>query len=137
MSQVQLSIVEGDGAQLALAAGDDTQIVLASPGVQGASSVAGFFDVSGVTYTLSDDNKNRVGRFDNASGITVTVPSGLSSDFSCMILQIGAGQVTISPASGVTRRSALSATKTAYQYAAASIFYIGDNEFLLGGEVTA
>jgi hypothetical protein len=118
-------------------AADDAQLVLSAVGVQGASSVAGFFDVSGVTYTLSDANKNRVGRFNNASGITVTVPSGLSSDFSCMVLQTGAGQVTVSPASGVTRRSALSATKTAYQYAAASIFYIGNNEFLLGGEVTA
>ena len=116
---------------------DDAQLVLSAVGVQGASSVAGFFDVSGVTYALSQNDKNKVGRFTNASGITVTVPSGLSTDFNCALLQLGAGQVTVSPASGVTRRAALSATKTAYQYAAASIFYIGNDEFLLGGEVTA
>jgi len=118
-------------------AADDAQIVLASPGVQGASSVAGFFDVSGATYTLSDADKNRVGRFTSASSVTVTVPTGLSTDFSCILLQLGAGQITVSPAGGVTRRAALSATKTAYQYAAASVFYIGNNEFLLSGEVTA
>ncbi len=124
-------------AQAVIAAGSASQVVIATPGLQGASSVAGFFDVSDPTYTLSEANKNRVGRFNNASGVTVTVPSGLSSDFNCMILQTGSGQVTVNPGSGVTRRSGLSATKTAYQYASASVFYIGNNEFLLGGEVVA
>lgn len=122
---------------LNLIPGDDAQLVLNAVGVQGASSVAGFFDVSGTTYTLSQTDKNKVGRFTSATAVTVTVPSGLSTDFSCVLLQLGAGQVTVSPAGGVTRRAALSATKTAYQYAAASVFYIGNNEFLLGGEVTA
>ena len=76
---------------------DDAQLVLSAVGVQGASSVAGFFDVSGVTYALSQNDKNKVGRFTNASGITVTVPSGLSTDFNCALLQLGAGQVTVRP----------------------------------------
>jgi hypothetical protein len=115
----------------------NTQIVLSTPGVQGASSVAGFFDVSGTTYTLSESNKSKVGRFTSNSAVTVTVPAGLVIDFNCMILQLGTGQITVAPAAGVTRRAAVSAVKTAYQYAAASVFFIGNNEFLLSGEVSS
>lgn len=124
-------------AQLDSAIMNTNQVIVSTVGLQGASSIAGFFDVSGVTYVLSENDKNKVGRFTSGSGVTVTVPSGLSSNFNCMIIQVGSGQVTVAPASGVTRRAALSAVKTAYQYAAANVFYIGSNEFLLGGEVTA
>jgi hypothetical protein len=66
------------------------------------------------------------------------VPSGLADGFNCLIVQTTAsGQVTISGASGVTIRRALSSTRTAYQYAVASIIKIGTEEYLLSGEVTA
>ena len=110
-------------------------IVLSSIGIQGPAGVAGFFTESGTTHTLQQGNRSKIGKFTNASGITITIPSGLSEDYDVMIVQMGTGQITFSPASGVTMRSPLSANKTTYQYAVANVLAIGPNEVLLTGEV--
>jgi hypothetical protein len=117
----------------------DTSIALAVPGVQGPAGIAASaITVTGITYALSSINNNRLALFTAASGATVTIPSGLSDGFNCLAVQATAsGQVTISGASGVTVRSAFSSTKTAYQWAVASIIKIGAEEYLLTGEVTA
>jgi hypothetical protein len=54
-----------------------------------------------------------------------------------MLVQTGTGQITVTPAGGVTINAALSANKTAYQYAVATLLPIGTNTFILSGEVTA
>ena len=114
-------------------------IVIAVPGVQGPAGLAAVaLTVSEPSYTFSSVNNNRLALFTASSGITAVVPSGLADGFNCLIVQTTAsGQVTISGASGVTVRRALSSTKTAYQYAVASIIKIGTEEYLLSGEVTA
>ena len=114
-------------------------IVIAVPGVQGHAGLAAVaLTVSEPSYTFSSVNNNRLALFTASSGITAVVPSGLADGFNCLIVQTTAsGQVTISGASGVTIRRALSSTKTAYQYAVASIIKIGMEEYLLSGEVTA
>jgi hypothetical protein len=93
--------------------------------------------VSGTTYSLSANDDTRILKFTNASGITVTIASGLSSTFSCMAVQLGTGQITFTPASGVTRNAPLSATKTAYQYGTATLLALSANNFLLTGDVTS
>jgi hypothetical protein len=129
MSTVQLAIVDSDSSS----------VVIAVPGVQGPAGIAASaLTVSGLSYSFSSVNNNRLALFTASSGITATIPSGLSDGFSCLLVQTTAsGQVTISGASGVTVRSALSSTKTAYEYAVASIIKIGTEEYLLSGEVTA
>ena len=129
MSTVQLAIVDAP----------ETSIVLAVPGVQGPAGIAASaLTFPGTSYSLGSINNNRLTLFTASSGITTTVPSGLTDGFSCLLVQTTAsGQVTISGASGVTVRSALSSTKTAYQWAVASIIKIGAEEYLLSGEVTA
>jgi len=114
-------------------------IVIAVPGVQGPAGLAAVaLTVSEPSYTFSSVNNNRLALFTASSGITAVVPSGLADGFNCLIVQTTAsGQVTISGASGVTIRRALSSTKTAYQYAVASIIKIGAEEYLFSGEVTA
>lgn len=92
---------------------------------------------SGATYSFSDADNARIVKLSHASSITATIPTGLPADFSCMIIQTGAGAVTFNAASGVTIRSPLSATQTAYQYATASLISLSSNEFLLCGDVTA
>lgn len=115
----------------------DTQIIVSSVGIQGPPGIGTFVTISGTSYVLGDADRSKVFRFSNASGVTVTVPLGLSSSFDCMLVQTGAGQVTVSGVSGVTINAALSATKTAYQYAVATLVPIGTNAFILSGEVTA
>lgn len=139
MSTVQLAVVDASDTALTLSAPSETSIAIAVPGIQGPAGIAASsLTVSGTSYSFSSINNNRLTLFTASSGITATVPSGLTDGFSCLLVQTTAsGQVTISGASGVTVRSALSSKKTAYQYAVASIIKIGTEEYLLSGEVTA
>jgi hypothetical protein len=128
MADVQIAVVDQQ----------NTQIALAVPGIQGSSGVAASaVTISGATHTLDSGSSGRIILFTSSSDVTVTIPTALPTGFSCLLIQMGTGQVTVSPAVGVTRYAALSATKTAYQYAAASLIRIGVEEYLLSGEVTA
>ncbi len=89
---------------------------------------------TGTTYSLANSDKGKLVTLDNASAITLTVPSGLDSDFSCVIMQKGAGQVTIS-ASGTTVNNADSFTKIEKQYCYASVTHLGSNVYVTDGRL--
>lgn len=127
MTDVQITVIDQQ----------DTQVAVAVPGVQGPAGISSYSTVAGTTYTLVEADRSKILVFTNASPVTVTVPSGLSTTFDVMLVQSGAGAVTVSPAGGVTVNAALSATKTAYQYAVATLIPVGTDTFILSGEVTA
>ena len=127
MADVQLTVIDER----------DTQIVLAVPGIQGPAGVSQYKTIAGTTYTLSESDRSQILLFTNAAAITLTVPAGLSTLFDTMLVQTGTGQITVTPAGGVTINAALSANKTAYRYAVATLLPIGTNTFILSGEVTA
>lgn len=127
MLEVQLSVVDQSTPQL----------VLSVPGVQGAAGVSSFSTIAGATYTLSDNDRSRILRFTSSSNVAITVPPGLSANFDCMVVQAGTGQLIFSAGSGVVINSALSATRTAYRYAVATLIPLGGNAYILSGEVTA
>ena len=95
---------------------------------------------TGTTYTavLTDDGK--LITCDNASAITFTIPTNASVAFGIgtqlNIMQLGAGQVTISGA-GVTLRSAGSKLKTNGQYAVATCVKIATDTWVVVGNVAA
>jgi len=89
---------------------------------------------TGTSYTLLASDNGKIVTLSNASAITVTVPSGLGAGFSCTIVQIGAGQVTV-VASGVTINSYQGYTKIAGQHAGASLFAYSANVFNLNGNL--
>jgi len=91
---------------------------------------------TGTTYTLLASDNNKVITCSNASAITVTVPSGLGAGFSCMVIQIGAGQITFSPSS-TTINNRQSHTKTAGQFGVVSLVAHVANTFVLGGDTAA
>ena len=126
MADVQLTVVDQQ----------DTQIVLAVPGIQGPAGLSSYRTIAGTTYTLSESDRSQILLFTNAAAITLTVPVGLSTLFDTMLVQTGTGQITVTGAGGVTINAALSATKTAYRYAVATLLPIGINTFILSGEVT-
>ena len=123
--------------QLILVQPAETQVVAASPGVQGPAGVSSYATIGTTTYTLSDVDRSKIRVFTSSSAITVTVPQGLSPLFDVMLVQAGAGAVTVSPAVGVTVNAAFGETKTAYQYAVATLIPIGTDTFILSGEVSA
>ena len=123
--------------QIAVIGGESSQVVASTVGIQGPAGISSYATVSGTSYMLSNVDRSKILIFTASGATTVTVPSGLSTLFDTMIVQSGLGQVTVSGASGVTINAALSATKTAYRYAVATLLPIGTNAFILSGEVTA
>lgn len=96
---------------------------------------------TGASYTtvLGDDGK--LITLDNASAITLTIPPngtvayGIGTQLNLM--QLGAGQVTISPGAGVTIRSAGSKLKTNAQYAVATCVKIASDTWVAVGNLAA
>ncbi|MHA8079769.1 hypothetical protein VR610_01300 [Aquirufa regiilacus] len=87
------------------------------------------------SYSLATTDNSEVIRSDAATAITLTIPAGLPMGFNCMILQYGAGQITFSPASGVTIINRNSYNKTIGQYALATVLHIGSNVVIISGEL--
>ena len=98
-----------------------------------------FFNAqTGTSYTLTAADSAKVITMNNASAITVTVPSGVfvAGDV-ITVLQIGAGQVTFS-ASGTTITSTgatAASPKIRAQYAAAQVICTGTNTFTIVGDI--
>lgn len=94
---------------------------------------------TGTTYTLQASDNGKIIELSNASAITLTLPNSLAADFNCLIVQTGAGQVTLSAAGGATLRNRSSFTKTAGQWAMLSM-YVTTNAggssavYILGGD---
>ena len=93
-------------------------------------------DQTGTAYTLVDGDNGKVVVLDNASAVTVTVPSGLGAGFNCSFVQKGAGQVSFS-ASGTTINNRQSHTKINAQYGVASIVAYAADTFVLAGDTAA
>lgn len=87
------------------------------------------------SYTLSSSDSGKLIILNNASEITVTVPSGLSIGFNCTVLQKGAGAAVFF-ASSTTINNRQSHTKTAGQYAMATLICYDTNTFILAGDTT-
>jgi hypothetical protein len=91
---------------------------------------------TGTAYTLTAGDNGKIVTLNNAAAITLTVPAGLGAGFSVLLIQLGAGKVTVT-ASGVTIVQRQSFLKTAGQYAVASVLAYAANVFVLSGDVAA
>ena len=91
---------------------------------------------TGTTYTLLAADNGVVVLLSNTDPITLTVPSGLSSDFRCSIIQGSTGQVTVT-GSGATVNAYSGWNKLAGQYAGASLLATASNVYILSGNLTA
>jgi len=101
-----------------------------------SGSISGFDaalnNQTGTTYTLTSADNGKVVTLNNASAITLTINTGLGDGFNCLIVQKGAGQITI--AGTATRINRQSHTKTAGQYAVVSIVNIGSDTIIIAGD---
>lgn len=96
-----------------------------------------FFTIVSETTTarlLSDSDNGKVIVCSNSAQITVTIPSGLTSGFSCTVVQSGTGTVTIEGSGGATVNGVSSKTSTAGQYAALNVIPVGSNAYILEGD---
>jgi len=86
----------------------------------------------GTTYTLTSADNGKVITLNNASAITLTINTGLGDGFNCLIVQKGAGQITIEGTA--TKINRQGHTKTAGQYAVVSIVNIGGDNVIVAGD---
>ena len=96
---------------------------------------------TGTSYTtaLADDGK--LITCDNGSAITLTIPPNSSVAYGIgtqiNIMQLGAGQVTITAGAGVTLRSAGTRLKTNGQYAVGTCCKIATDTWVVIGNLAA
>ena len=95
---------------------------------------------TGTTYTLALTDAQKLVTLNNASAISLTVPTNATAAFTIgdqvNLLQLGAGQVTVSGA-GVTFRSEGSKLKLKAQYAIATLIKVGTDEWVVVGNLSA
>lgn len=77
---------------------------------------------TGTTYTTQASDNGKIITLNNASAITLTVHSSAPAGFNCLIIQKGAGQVTVAAGGTGNVRNADGHTKLKGQYAMGSIF---------------
>lgn len=81
--------------------------------------------------TLSDSDNGKIIVCDNTALVTVTVPTGLTSGFSCKIIQGGAGKVKVVGASGVTLSLIGGYNTTTVQYAVVDLVNYASETYVL------
>jgi hypothetical protein len=117
------------------------QILLAAELDAMATAMVAINTQTGTTYTtvLADDGK--LVTCDNAASIALTIPPngtvayGIGTQIN--VMQLGAGQVTITAGAGVTLRSAGSKLKTNGQYAVATCCKIATDTWVVIGNLAA
>lgn len=92
---------------------------------------------STTNYTLVRQDSGKFLNINSGSAVTVTVPTGLPTGFTVSLCQLGAGQVTVSGAVGVTINNRQSHTKTAGQYAVVSLVGTSADTYVFVGDTTA
>jgi hypothetical protein len=99
---------------------------------------------TGTTYTLTASDEGKVVTLNNASAITLTLPENsteaLPEGFSCILRQLGAGQVTVAVEGSDTLQSKSAATKLVGQYSEAQVDIQTagtPNTWFMAGDTTA
>ncbi|MDC1517600.1 hypothetical protein N8385_07780, partial [Cyclobacteriaceae bacterium] len=140
---VDAAIAELEAEKLALAGGTMTGDLLGTNASEGATSatskISGFAAtlnaITGTSYSLTAADNGKVITLSNSSAITLTVPS-LFPGFNCLIIQLGAGQVTLATQS-TTISNRNSHTKTAGQHAILTLVAITNDAFISSGDMSS
>lgn len=114
---------------------DGTELAAFEKSVDGAVGLRVNANVNaqtGTAYTLTVTDNGKWITCNNAAAVTVTVPAGLGQSFSCVIQQIGAGQVSLS-ASGTTLNNVDTQTAISGQYGLVTLFAYAANTFVVSG----
>jgi hypothetical protein len=101
------------------------------------SKVPKFADIksiSGITYTIISDDNAKILEF-ITSGVTITLSTGFTKGFQSTIVNYG-GSVLFVADNGVEIKSREGGLNLVTQYNAASVYYRGNNIWLVIGDLT-
>jgi hypothetical protein len=136
LSTRQLGAIEWDNTQLYITS--STQFAALNRNAIATATVL-INTQTGTTFAPALTDAGRLITLSNASAIAVTIAADATTDFpvgtQLLLMQLGAGQVTVSGAVGVTIVSR-SGTKTAGQYALISLIKVAANQWVVGGDAT-
>ena len=126
------------GSDLSYTSGNVSTSGNLTGGNTASSALSGFSATmnsqTGTSYTLLASDNGKIITFNNASPITLSVQS-LFAGFNCMIIQLGAGQVTFS-GSGTTITNRSGHTKTGGANAIVTLIGITATTFITGGDLS-
>lgn len=89
---------------------------------------------SATALSLASSHNGKVLTLTSTQAVTLTCPTGLGAGFSCVAIQMGAGQVNVAAGGGATLNSFSALTHLAGQYAAGTIIAPTANNFVLTGQ---
>jgi hypothetical protein len=110
-----------------------SEFVSASKGFRIGSDA--FNTQTGTTYTFTDSDNGKFVTFNNAAAVTVTIPTALILGFNCTAIQLGAGQVGFTAASGLTMESYGNQYRLVGKHASATIIEYSTNIVNLSGNL--
>jgi hypothetical protein len=84
---------------------------------------------------LSAGDNGKVIKTTSTGTTIVTVASGLPQDFSCSVVQMASGTVTITGASGTTLFTSSNTFRLAKLYSVAAIFAVNSNQYVVTGDL--
>lgn len=106
----------------------------------GGASTEIDIDTKTSSYTLVLADANKLIELNSASGVTLGVPTNATDAFpigtQILVSQLGAGQVTINPISGVTLRSNGGKLKISGQYGLCTLIKRDTDEWYVSGDLT-
>ena len=104
----------------------------------GTSTIAGFsaaVNAQTGAYTLTQADNGKVITFTSGTAVDLTIPSGLSVGFNCLIIQKGSGVVTLVNDTAVTLNSFGGLTKSNGIYSIITLVSPASNEFIAAGNM--
>lgn len=90
--------------------------------------------VTGTTDTILSADLGNAVRYTSGDPVTVSVPSGLGEGFTCLLLQAGAGTVTVAAGAGATVVNRQTQFDAAGQWAVCSLFADEADHLIFGGD---
>jgi len=130
------------GRTISVGAGGVDTTQLADDAVDPTKAIAGRNAQTGTTYTLALTDNLKTVSLSNASAVAVTIPTNASVAFTADetridVVNIGAGEVTVSGDTGVTINGVSAGSFTLAQYAGASLLKIATNTWLAPNSTVA
>ncbi len=120
----------GDGSLITIDAGTVRSMARLQAEMAALASLQ-LADITGTTFTIAPEHNGYTLMFSSDDPIVVTIPGDLTAPLKCLLVQKGAGQITIEEGAGATVVCGLDQPgadhrKTAYQWAAITI-HIDEN----------
>ncbi len=96
---------------------------------------------TGTAYTIQANDSRKIVTLNNAATIALTVPLNSTQAFpiggSVDLIQLGAGQILVAPAGGVTINTSMATPKSRAQYSVLTLIKIATDTWVLTGDAAA